>query len=112
MKKILNYTIAIFTVLSITSCSITVPFFLTNNPIVSTKKGVSTTVCLFSGGVATAGSAAPMQGKTLYNGIMLNKDFGIYEAAKNAKLTKIATVDLRTDWYFLFTRKTFIVTGE
>jgi hypothetical protein len=49
---------------------------------------------------------------TGYYGLITNQNFSIYEAAKQANISKIATVDMRTDWYLFFTKKTYIVTGE
>jgi hypothetical protein len=95
------------------SCSITQPMYLTNNPI-GKKEGRSETICLFSGGGSSAAHYAPMAfGYAAgYYGLTFNKGFGIYEAAKKAGIQKIATVDMRTDWYLFFTKKTYIVTGE
>ncbi len=110
MKKVINTIAAAAIVMVFASCSLSAPFLLTNNKI-GDKKGVSTTVSLFGGGLAYTNSA-PVMGRSVYNGIMLNPDFGIPEAAKKGKIQKIATVDIRYDWYFFFTKKTFIVTGE
>ncbi|MCA6435488.1 MAG: hypothetical protein IM600_10730 [Bacteroidetes bacterium] len=112
MKKMkLALVVAITAIMC--SCSITQPMYLTNNPI-GNKVGKSTTVCLFSGGGRNAAQFAPMAYgySTGYYGLITNQNFSIYEAAKQANISKIATVDMRTDWYLFFTKKTYIVTGE
>jgi hypothetical protein len=43
---------------------------------------------------------------------MLNKNFGIVEAAKNGKISKIGAVDIKTTSYVFFVKKEFIVSGE
>ena len=96
MKKSIIYVTALAFVWILTSCSVSVPLMITNNPIGS-KMGKSTTAAIFTGGQGAA--IAPMRGTMLYNGLMFNKEFGIYEAAKNGGINKIATVDLRYDWY-------------
>jgi hypothetical protein len=111
MNNIKNLIVASAMVFLVSSCSVSYPFLLTNNPIGS-KKGKSTTVTLFGGSGRYATSPAPFQGKSVYNGIMLNKDFGLPEAVKKGKISKVATVDIRYDWYFFFSKTTFLVTGE
>lgn len=108
--KLRNLFIASASTLLFASCAVTSPFKITNNEI-GTKIGKSTTICLFSGGgsgriVAYNGAAG------LYNGIMLNKNFGIVEAAKNGKITKIGAVDIKTTSYVFFVKREFIVAGE
>lgn len=111
MKNIKNLVFTSVLVFLVSSCSVSYPFMLTNNPIGS-KKGKSTTVTLF-GGSGRYPVATPMiQGKSVYNGLMLNKDFGIPEAVKKGKIQKIATIDIRYDHYVFFSKTTFIVTGE
>lgn len=109
MKKSIIYILAVAFVATLASCSISVPLLLSNNPI-GNKKGSSSATCIFTGGQGAR--VGPVRGAFLYNGIMFNKDFSIYEAAKNGGINKIATVDLRIDWYVFFTKKTLIVTGE
>ena len=48
----------------------------------------------------------------MFNGIMLNKEFGIVDAAKNGKITKIGAIDLKVTNYVFFVKKEFIVSGE
>jgi len=99
MKK---YIIGALTVGLMASCSLTRPYAVTNNPLGS-KKGVSTT------GIILGGS----QGEELAVGLFVtNKDFGVIEAAKKGKITKIGAVDVKTTNYIFFTKVEVIVTGE
>lgn len=95
MKKIILSGIAVAT---LASCSMTTPVTATNNPI-GNKTGKSETTCVFYAG-------------GLSSGIVTNKNYGIAEAAKKGKITKIATVDLKVKNYIFFTKNTLIVTGE
>lgn len=84
--------------LVLASCTTISPITATNNAI-GEKTGKSETVCLFYfGGMSS--------------GIVLNKDYGVQEAAKKGGLNTIATVDLEVKSYILFTKNTVIVTGE
>ncbi len=83
------------------SCAMTTPYAVTNNSI-GTKVGTSKTICLFS-----------LRGSDKnYHGIMLNKNFGIVEAAKNGGITKIGAVDMKVTKNPFFVKKEFIVAGE
>lgn len=122
-----TFKVSLFILLTslITSCAVTKPYLLTNNPIGS-KTGKSTSVCLFAGGFIDCSMPAQNPVANPYtralsknvfegsvtNGIMLNQNLSVAEAAREAGITKIATVDIRTDWYVLFSKKTYIVTGE
>ncbi len=76
-----------------TSCSVTMPYAVTSNPIGS-KTGTSSTGMIL--GV-----------------IQLNKNHGVAEAAKNGGITGgISTVDVRLTNYLLFWKRDIIVTGE
>ncbi|MCT4582153.1 MAG: TRL-like family protein [Flavobacteriales bacterium] len=86
----------------LTSCSITRPYTVTNNPI-GTKKGVSKTTVIF-GGSGGEQLAAGM--------IVTNKNFGVIEAAKKGKIEKIGCVDVKTTNFWLFQKVEVIVTGE
>ena len=97
MKKVL--TIIAATGL-LASCSLTVPVTATNNRIGS-KVGIVEATCLF----------ANPAGGTLSSGLVLG-DFTIAKAAQNGGITKIATVDLKTQNFLLFTKNSLIVTGE
>ena len=74
MKKSIIYVTALAFVWILTSCSVSVPLMITNNPIGS-KMGKSTTAAIFTGGQGAA--IAPMRGTMLYNGLMFNKEFGV-----------------------------------
>jgi hypothetical protein len=107
--KIKNIFLASASALLLGSCAVTSPFAITNNEI-GTKVGTSTTICLFSGGGASI--IAPVAPRVMYNGIMLNKNFGIVEAAKKGKITKIGAVDVKITSYVFFCKKEIIVAGE
>ena len=110
--KIVKSIFILSSVLILSSCSITQPLMLTNNPI-GNKVGTSSTASIFSGGGANALHYAPMHGSGgLWQGLIFNKKFSVADAAKNGGISKIATVDLKTSWYVFFTKKTYIVTGE
>ena len=99
MKK---YIIALSAIGLMASCSITRPYTATNNPIGS-KVGKSETGVIF-------GTSA---GDELAVGVfVLNKNFGVIEAAKKGKINKIATVDVKTTNYLFFQKVEIIVTGE
>jgi hypothetical protein len=85
-----------------TSCAVTSPMSVTNN-LVGSKIGVSKTICL---------GGAPGSGKTQYHGIILNNNFGIVEAAKNGKISKIGAIDVKVTNYIFFQMKEMIVSGE
>lgn len=100
--KNLKYTIlGLFTAALMTSCSVTMPVAATNNPIGS-KKGSSKTGIIF-------GMATP---DNLGVGLVLNKNYGVIEAAKKGKIERLATVDLKVTNYIFFTKAEIIVTGE
>lgn len=86
------------------SCSVTHPYQVTNSPI-GTKKGKSSTNVIFGLGVS-----APIRYSS--SGIRFNKNYGIIEAAKKGKITRIGSVDLQYTSYFFFGKYTLIVTGE
>ncbi|MBL4709877.1 MAG: hypothetical protein JKY48_15705 [Flavobacteriales bacterium] len=95
MKKIRTILALAVVVASLSSCTITMPYAVTEHPI-GEKKGVSKTTVLF--GV-----------------IQFNGNYGIAEAAKKGKIKgPISTVDLRTTSYLgaiLFTKE-LLVTGD
>lgn len=99
MKKLLFLFLAVSI---LTSCSVTRPYTATNNPI-GDKVGKSETSVIF-------GTSA---GDQLAVGmIVTNKNFGVIEAAKKGKITKIATVDVKTTNFIFFQKVEIIVTGE
>ena len=83
------------------SCSITTPVTATNNRIGS-KVGVSSATCLFP--FTTT--------QSLSSGIVLGNSYSVADAAKNGGITKIATVDLKQQNFYLFQKNSIIVTGE
>jgi hypothetical protein len=95
MKKVLVF-LAILVVLAITGCTTTTPFDLTNNSVGSKVGEASGSVIL--GGIYTKD---------------LVVDYSIQTAAKNAGITRVATVDTRVYRVLSFiTTYTTIVTGE
>jgi hypothetical protein len=86
------------------SCSVTHPYLVTNNSI-GTKKGKSSTTVILG-----LGSRTPI--KYSSTGIRFNKNYGIIEAAKKGKITRIGSVDLQYTNYVFFGKYTLIVTGE
>lgn len=103
MKKHLLIFMAFVAMLA-TSCSVTHPYQVTNNPI-GAKKGKSSTVTIFG-----LGHRTPIQFSS--TGIRFNKNYGVIEAAKKGKITRIGSVDLQYTNYVLFGKYTLIVTGE
>lgn len=100
--KIKNILGVGFAAAMLTSCAVTTPMVVTNNSV-GTKVGVSKTVCI---------GGAPGSSRTQYHGIMLNKNFGVVEAAKNGKISKIGAVDVKVTNYVFFQMKEMIVAGE
>jgi hypothetical protein len=111
MKKISYIIGAIGFVITMNSCGVTTPFIVTNNEI-GDKVGTSSTICLFSGASQNSASMSPTTGKTVFHGFMLNKNFGIVEAAEKAGILKIGAVDYKVTSYVFFVKKEFIVAGE
>lgn len=104
-----NLFLIVTTALLFSSCAVTTPFLITNNPI-GKKTGTSSTICLFAPPQAPFSIASQLS--RYYHGLMLNKDFGIVEAAKNGGITKIGAIDLKVTSYIFFKKKEFIVSGE
>lgn len=101
MKKLRIIFIICLAIGILESCSTIYPVTATNNPIGS-KTGKSTTTILF--GAAT--------GANLGTGLVLNKDYGVIEAARKASIEKVGTVDIKVTNYYLFQKAEIIVTGE
>jgi hypothetical protein len=77
----------------LSSCTVTMPYAVTENPIGS-KKGVSKT-------------------SVILGAIQTNGDFGVADAAKNGKIYGgVSTVDMKVSNYILFSTKELIITGE
>ena len=83
------------------SCTTVLPVTATNNAI-GDKVGRSSTTILF--GFAS--------GQNLGTGIVLNKNYGVIEAAKKGGLSEVATVDIKVTNYILFEKAEIIVTGN
>ncbi len=88
----------------LTSCSVTLPYAVTNNTV-GEKKGVSKTNLFFGQTGAWGGSIQA----GLYS---TNKNFGVIEAAKKGNIDVIGSVDIKTTNFFLFQKVEVIVTGE
>lgn len=105
------------------SCSTTTPLTATSNEV-GDKKGTSSTTCLFSaltGVYSQARAASYYQPRTLNatagtatsRGVCFGlKDYGIHEAATNANINKVATVDLKQTNYLLWRQFELVVTGK
>lgn len=89
------------------SCTTTMPLTATNNSIGS-KEGSSTNKCFFAVPVVQAGPGQV----TSYGLCTNNKKYGIQQAAEDAGISRVATVDLKTQNLFFLTKFTLIVTGE
>lgn len=98
MKKFTKIIAGLVVGLAMASCATVSPVTATNNPI-GDKVGKSETTCVFYIG-------------GLSSGLVMNKNYGVVEAAKKGGITKIATVDLEVKNYVFFTKNTLIVTGE
>lgn len=99
-KTIIGSVLAI----ALTSCSVTMPYAVTNNPV-GGKKGVSKTTVIFGSSGAWGGSI--QQGL-----ITTNKKFGVIEAAKKGGIERIGSVDVKSTNFVFFTKVEVIVTGE
>lgn len=80
MKKLKYILPAAAIALLLSSCSVTIPYAVTENPIGS-KKGTSKTFVLF--------------------GIQLNGNYGLEEATKKIK-GGVSTIDIKTTNFFVF----------
>lgn len=104
MKKIYSISLFVLVAAMITSCSMTTPYAVTNNPIGS-KTGEVTNKCMFiPEGLANNVTAAGL----CFN----NKGYSVYEAAKKAGISKIGAVDLKVSRKIFYREYTLIVSGE
>lgn len=106
-KNITKGLTAIAMAFTFASCTTTMPLTATNNPIGS-KEGTSTNKCFFAAPVVSAGPGQV----TSYGLCTSNKKYGIQQAAADAGISKVGTVDLKTQNLFIMTKFTLIVTGE
>jgi uncharacterized protein YjdB len=105
MKNI-QIVIAALCVAVLSSCSVTMPYAVTNNTI-GDKVGKSETTIIFGTAIASGSS------KTLGLGVMVtNKNYGIVEAIKDGDISSVATVDLKVTNFLLWQKVEVIVTGE
>ncbi|MFN8438227.1 MAG: TRL domain-containing protein [Cytophagales bacterium] len=111
MKKIKFTIAAILASVALASCSVTLPLEVTNNPI-GTKVGKISTPTIFSWMAGTGLGVSGYYNRFSSKGWRFNKDYCLYNAAKSAGITKVATVDLKTTNYILFRKYELIVTGE
>lgn len=96
--KIKNLFLGFVAAALLSSCAITTPYLVTENSI-GTKKGVSTSWAL-----------AYVPG--YQDGLILNRNLGVVEAAKNGKITKIGCVDKKVTSYVLIHKVEYVVSGE
>jgi hypothetical protein len=94
MKKMLGAFLAVLGLAAMMSCATTLPVAATGNPIGS-KTGVASELWIL--GLPPFASGA--QG-------------GIVNAAKNGKISKVSTVEIQVQTYFIFSNIKTIVTGE
>ena len=98
-----NFKILVFgaTVLFFASCTVTRPYAVTDNAI---GDAVGTSKTTLIGGASV--------GNVLQTGLIsTNINFGVIEAAKNGNVDKIATVDVQSTNFLLFSTVRIIVTG-
>lgn len=89
-QKLATYISMLFLGFMLASCSVTAPVAVTDNPV-GTRRGVAKATTVF--GIGTV-------------------DVGIEKAAKNGKITRVATVDYKVGVIFFFIAKyETIVTG-
>ncbi len=93
MKNVLKSLLALSVLAMLSACSITLPVTATSNPVGSKVGRAKAT--------------------TLFGYLAFDADAGIQSAAKNGGITKISTVDIKTDniLNIIVTYET-IVTGE
>jgi hypothetical protein len=93
MKAINKVLMCGLLAVAVSSCTITAPLTASTAEI-GDKRGESETVVLFGA-------------------IYLNKDYGVKQAAENGKITSaIATMDVRTTNFLIFSKKALIVTAK
>lgn len=93
MKRRILGLIAVGVTALMTSCAVTMPVAVSEQPVGS-KTGVSESIVLFGS-------------------IFLNGDYGVADAAANGKIKGgVSTVDEKTTNYVIFVKKEIIITGE
>jgi hypothetical protein len=112
MKMFKNILLTLGCAALLSSCAVTLPYAVTNNSV-GVKKGTSTTMSIGSGLGQYATTYTPNGlGSVIFHGIIFNKEFGIEEACKKGKITKIGSVDFKVTSYIFVTKQEWIVTGE
>jgi len=111
MKKIIKSIAVVLSVSIFASCSVTLPLEVTNNPI-GTKVGKSSTATIFGWMAAGGMGVSGYHNRMSSTGWRFNKDYSLYNAAKSAGISKVATVDLKTTDYVFYKKYELIVTGE
>jgi hypothetical protein len=101
MKKIVFGALALAVLLLAGCGSITVPYMATDNPVGS-KTGEASESYLF-------GQVLP---NGMLVGIPLGGEFTLSGAAANGGITKVATVEIRTEANPFILKRTLIVTGN
>ncbi len=107
MKKIklLALSLGVF---FLASCTKTHPVMVRNNKMV--KTGTASNACIFTADNFGAGVA---WGQIISTGLCFNNNkYGLIKACENGGIEKIATVDLKTTKYLIYTKYELIVTGE
>ncbi len=93
MKRRLLTLLAVGVTALMTSCAVTMPVAVSEQPLGS-KTGTSSSLVLFGS-------------------IYLNGDYGVADAAEQGKIKGgVSTVDEKTTDYILFMKKEMIITGE
>jgi hypothetical protein len=103
MKRLFNISIILSLVLLLSSCSVTRPYAVTNNPV-GESVGTSSTILFFGSSSGTNLQSA------LFS---TNSKFGVIEAARNGNIYKVGSVDVKTSTYLfgIVTIVEVIVTG-
>jgi starvation-inducible outer membrane lipoprotein len=104
MKNMKKIIVAAGLGIILSSCSITLPYAVTNNTV-GVKKGTSKTTLIFGQTGAYGGNIQ----SGLYS---TNKNFGVIEAAKKGGISQIGSVDVKSTDFILFKKVEVIVTGE
>lgn len=94
MKKALVVLALVFAFVLVGCMTVVEPFAVTSNELGS-KVGEASVKFLFG-----------------YIPLSFNMDLGIQKAAQNGGITKISTVDVKSEQGFLFTTISTVVTGE
>ncbi|MGM0477727.1 MAG: TRL domain-containing protein [Bacteroidota bacterium] len=113
MKEVNKFILGAIVAVGISSCSTIYPVDVTNNAV-DAKKGTSETTIIFgtAGPVVTPSGTADISNVDYGHGLVLNKNYGVVEAAENGNINKVGAVDLKVTNYILWTKAEIIVSGE